>query len=197
MHGTTDWNLAGKIPGQGDIPLCTEGLEQTQAIAQALEHIGVADVISSPLVRALQSAQVFGNAFGVEVARDPRLTDLQVGEWEGMSYSELERTAEFAKFVTSPETATLPGGETLAEVSARATAAVEQAVQDNASSNAIAIVTHPGVARVVIAHYLGLPLKHYQRLHVGHATATTIAFADNGDHPRVLAINWTPGVIGP
>ena len=191
MHGTTDWTTAGKITGQRDLPLCAEGEQQIHTITAALQHICIADVVSSPLMRALQSAEILGRPFSLEVARDPRLTDLRVGRWEGMSYSDVEETDEFRQFIANPENTPMPGGETLSDVTARATAAVEQVVQDNPSGDPLAIVTHPGVVRILLAHYLGLPLRNHQRIYVSHGSASVVAFSHDRELPRVLAINWT------
>lgn len=178
--------------GHRDIALNDDGLAQATATAEALADTPIAEVISSPLVRALQTAETIGKQFGIEVARDPRLIDLRVGKWEGMTYAEVAEHAEYKEFIADPFSERIPGAENLSAVRVRAVAAIEQALEDNPSGDAIAVITHAGIIRVLLTHYLGSPPANYHRIRVAPASISVLSFSDHRELPRVLAVNWQP-----
>ena len=195
-HGITDWHREGRVLGQRDIALNDEGLEQARAAAAALTDAPIVEVISSPLVRALQTAELIGQTFGIEVARDPRLIDLRVGKWEGMTYEEVAAHSEYKEFIQDPLSERIPGAESLSDIKTRAVAAIEQAIEDNPSGDAIAVVTHAGIIRVLLTHYLGSPPANYHRIRVAPGSVSVLSFADDRELPRVVAVNWVASLAG-
>jgi broad specificity phosphatase PhoE len=189
-HGVTDWHRERKILGQRDIGLNADGILQAQAVMEALRGMDIGEVISSPLLRAVQTAEIIAGAFDTEIARDPRLADFRVGKWEGMSYDDVERSPEYQRFVADPLAEKIPGGEDLKQIRDRAVNAVEQALRDSPAGENLAIVTHAGIVRVVLAHYLGSPLAQYHRLRVSPGSVSILSFGPGRDAPRVLATNW-------
>lgn len=189
-HGVTDWHGEQKLLGQRDIPMNEDGLAQARAAAAALAGAGIIEVLSSPLLRAVQTAEIIGEAFGVQIARDPRLSDFRVGRWEGMTYADISATEEYKKYIDNPLTERIPGGESLLEVQARSVRAVEQALADNPSGDAICVITHAGVVRLLLTHYLGSTPANYHRLRVAPGSISILAFSDDRELPRVLAVNW-------
>jgi phosphoserine phosphatase len=188
-HGVTPWHADRRVLGQRDIPLSPAGVEQAEAAAAALSGVKLGEVLSSPLQRAVQTAEIIGRTASIEVARDPRLIDFKLGRWTGMSYGEIAATDEYQKFLREPETMIIPGGESLDEIKRRAVAAVEQALSDSPSGDAVAIVTHAGIIRVLLAHYMGSPPANYHRIRVSPGSISILSFADDRDPPRVLAVN--------
>jgi broad specificity phosphatase PhoE len=176
--------------GQRDIPLDPEGVAQAEAAAQALALAGIGEVVSSPLVRSVQTAEIVGRRAAIEVARDPRLTDLRIGTWEGQKSAEVTASAEYQRFAQTPASERPPGGESLDELARRTTAAVEQILADNPSGEAVAVVTHAAVIRVLVLHYLGAPLTAYHRLRIAPGSISLLSFT--GPRPSVLAVDWTP-----
>lgn len=193
--GVTDWHREGKVLGHRDIPLNADGLAQARSAADALEGLTIAEVISSPLLRALQTAELVGKKFGIEVARDPRLLDFRVGKWEGMAYADVAANPEYQAFISDPMSERIPGAENLHDARQRAVAAVEQALEDNPSGDAIAVVTHAGIIRVLLTHYLGSPPANYHRIRVGPGSISVLAFATDQELPRVLAVNWRDALV--
>ncbi|MCG8421759.1 MAG: histidine phosphatase family protein [Proteobacteria bacterium] len=189
-HGVTDWHREGKLLGRRDIPLNADGIAQAQRAADGLVGIALAEVISSPLQRALHTAQIVARQFGIEVARDHRLIDFEVGHWSGMRLDDIAVTAAYREFLANPLSTHIPGGENLEQVRKRAVDAIEQALEDNPPGADIAAVTHSGVIRVLLAHYLGAPPATYHRLQVSSASISVLAFSDD-QLPRVLTCNWS------
>lgn len=188
-HGVTPWHDEGKVLGQRDIPLSERGIGQSQGAADALSSVRIADVIASPLQRAIQAAEIIGDRYQIEVARDPRLTDFRVGKWSGMSYQQISTNPEYMRFIDDPVSERIPGGESLAEIRDRAVEAVEQALQDCPTGDAIALVTHAGIIRVVLSHYLGSNPANYHRIRVSPGSISVLSFASASELPRVLAVN--------
>lgn len=188
-HGVTPWHAERRVLGQRDIPLAPEGIEQSHDVARALGGVKLAEVLSSPLQRAVQTAEIIGRAVGIEVARDPRLTDFKVGSWTGLGYEEVAASGEYQAFLRRPDAAAMPGGEKLEEIQRRAIAAVEQALSDSPTGDALAIVTHAGIIRVLLTHYMGSPVANYHRIRVSPGSISILSFADDRQLPRVLAVN--------
>ena len=186
-HGVTTWHEDDRLVGQRDVPLSQAGVAQSEKAAAALAEISVADVIASPLQRAMQSAEIITASHGIQVARDPRLTDFRVGEWSGMTFAELEKRSDYQRFLDTGEA--MDGGEGLDEITERATAAIEQAVEDSPSGDDIAVVTHAGIIRVLLSSYLGATSGKWHQLRVSPGSISVLSFVSSADSPRVLAIN--------
>ena len=189
-HGVTAWHAEKKLLGQRDIPLNDDGVVQGNHAAEMLSELSLSEVLSSPLQRSVQTAKIIGESCGIEVGRDPRLTEFDVGGWAGMRVADIAETPEYKAFLENPTAERIPGGENLAEVRERAVAAIEQALEDNPSGDAIAVVTHAGIIRVLLAHYLGSPPANYHRISVSPGSVSVLSFADGRELPRILAVNF-------
>lgn len=195
-HGVTDWHAEGRLLGQRDLPLSDEGRKQAEAAARILAELKLADVVSSPLQRALTTAELIAARHDIQVARDPRLRDFEVGRWSGMRYDDIAATPEYQGFVADPLAEHIPGGEGLRDVQGRAVAAIEQALADSAAGDAIAVVTHAGVIRLLLAHYLGSAPANYHRIRVSPGSVSVLSFSDDRELPRVLATNYSASLVG-
>ncbi len=190
-HGVTDWHDEGKVLGQRDIPLNARGTAQAEAVANALSEIKIADVISSPLVRAVQTAELISEKFGIQIARDPRFIDFRVGKWEGMKYEDISASPEYQRFLADPMSERIPGGgEGMADIRKRAVGGVEQSLEDCPSGDGIVIVTHAGLIRVLLTYYAGSNPANYHRIRVSPASVSVLSFSDDRQLPRILATNW-------
>ncbi|HKA89572.1 MAG TPA: histidine phosphatase family protein [Haliangiales bacterium] len=193
-HGVTDWHRDRRVLGQRDVGLNSHGVAQAHAATRALAELPITEVVSSPMLRAMQTAEVVAAQFGTGVARDPRLTDFRVGAWEGMPYDEVAASPEYQRFVADPLSERIPGGEDLVQVRDRAVGAVEQALRDAPAGESIVIVTHAGIVRVILAHFLGSHLANYHRVRVSPGSISIMSFRDDRSLPRVLAVNWLPNL---
>jgi broad specificity phosphatase PhoE len=193
-HGVTAWHAEGRVLGQRDIPLSEAGVAQAEEAGAAIRGVKMSEVLSSPLQRAIQTAEIIGQAVGIEVARDPRLIDFQLGKWTGMTYDDVAKNEEYQRFIQQPDAERIPGGESLDDIRRRAVSAVEQALADNATGDAIALVTHAGIIRVLITHYMGSPPANYHRVRVSPGSISILGFSDDRQLPRVLAVNLVGSV---
>jgi broad specificity phosphatase PhoE len=188
--GVTDWHRERKVVGSRDIGLSADGQQQARAVAEALATVPLAEIVSSPVLRAVQTAEVLAQRIGANITRDPRLTDLRVGRWETMAYDDVARLPEYQKLMADPLHVALPGGEDLRQVRDRAVGAIDQALRDAPAGESIAIITHGGVCRLLLAHYLGIDLAGWQRLRVAPGSISILAFRDDRGLPRVHALGW-------
>ena len=126
-HGETDWNVEGRYQGQADPPLNQQGLAQACQLAQKLRDVGLDVLYSSPLRRALQTAQILAEALDIPLHTEPRLMEIHQGEWQTLLYTEIAaRYPElFDRWQTEPWTVTILGGENIAQVQERVYVAVD------------------------------------------------------------------------
>jgi broad specificity phosphatase PhoE len=189
-HGVTDWHREGRLVGQRDIPLNADGTAQAREAGDLLGEEGIGEILASPLLRAVQSAEIIAARFGADVTRDPRLGELRYGRWEGLTHEQLAASPDYQRFRNAPLTERLPGGETLAQARDRAVGAVEQALRDVPAGERLAIVTHASIIRILVGHYLGMSLDTCHRLHIPPGSLSVLSFRDDREPPRVLAIGW-------
>jgi probable phosphoglycerate mutase len=189
-HGQATFNLDGRHPGQlPGIPLTDLGRRQALSAAVALSALELRVIISSPLERARETAEIVARGWALEVRTDPRLMDTDVGPWAGKKPSELKDDSAWQAFVKHP-TEPPPGVESLAVVQARAMSVVEEVLHDKDCGNVIALVTHGDLVKLVLAHYLGISVECARFIAVSNASLTALAFTGEAK-PEVLAVNWT------
>lgn len=157
-HGQSEWNLRRLTQGQTVHPALTVlGRSQAAAAAAALaldlERTGAtaARVVTSDLVRALETARVLARRLGVEVELDPRLREQHLGRLEGRGYEETWAAA--AEHDWSDPTLPVAGGESVAQVRDRMVAALE----DLDGPAPVVLVSHGDAIRAAVAHLLGDP----------------------------------------
>ena len=127
-HGQTDWNAARRYQGQSDIPLNQTGIDQAKSLAKKLTAEKFDAIYSSDLSRAYQTAVILADTLQLQVQQDRRLREICQGIWEGMSLDEVqEKYAEdFRRGAEDPAYSRAPGGESVAEVAARMSAAADE-----------------------------------------------------------------------
>lgn len=165
-HGATENNLARPPRLQGrriDLGLSAVGVEQAARTAEFLVGQGVEVVYASPLVRARQTAEHLARRIDAAVSIVEELTEIDVGDWEGLSWDEIQRRDPEAYRLFVEDAAVHPylGGENMASVLARSAAAIAELLQSNVGRR-IAVFAHNVVNRVYLADLLGLPPGKYR-----------------------------------
>jgi uncharacterized phosphatase len=141
-HGETDWNLARRIQGSTDIPLNDTGREQATATGRLLARRKWDGIISSPLRRATETAEIIAGHVGVRVSPTvDALAERHYGAAEGLTGEEVE-----ARF---PHGAGVPGRETRDEVVGRVLPMLFSIAEEHAGGSLI-VVSHGGVIRAVL-----------------------------------------------
>lgn len=184
-HGRPVDDARGRCYGRLDVGLSPEGLVEAAALGRALT---AATVVSSPARRALETAAALG-----EPEVDERLRELDFGELEGRTYEEIERERPelFAAWMRTPTEVRFPGGEGFEDLRRRAAAAATE-LRARHDGGTVAVVTHGGVVRALLADALGLPSAAIFRLDVGYARVSVVDWFD-GDAPVVRLVNGAAG----
>jgi len=161
-HGETAWNREKVFRGRHDIPLNDNGRAQASLLAAALAARQIDAAWTSPLARATETAAIILAPHRVRAAVHEGLTDINYGEWTELAESMVAQRwpQEYAQWLAQPETVRPPGGETLAEVSARAFAAVEDIARRH-EGGTVLIVAHRAVNKVIILRMLTLGVERF------------------------------------
>src|SRR6204780_455593 len=189
-HGETAWNREGRVMGRKPIELDADGRAQVQASVPFARLLQPELIITSPLARARQSAEIIAAGVGdVPVAEDPQLSEVKYGRWEGMVYDDLLEDADYLNYRDHPLDAPTPGGETIAQGQSRGGEAVRRAITDN-SERRILFVSHGDIIRTVLCHFMRLELAHFRRIRVDNAAFS--AFQIVGDFAEMKFLNLLP-----
>jgi len=165
-HGQTEWNRVERFRGQADVPLDATGLAQAEATARRIAaEWAPAAVYSSPLSRAVKTAEAIARQFGLPVQTHRGLADIDYGQWQGLTPDEArERWPEMVDaWYRTPETAQIPGGETLNNLRVRTMEAVRELAARH-QGKTIVLVGHTVVNRAILLGVLGLRNHRFWRL---------------------------------
>ncbi len=179
-HGRTEWNRLWRIQGDMDVPLDGEGRRQAGALAKALEAVPLKAVYASPLQRAVETASALAVAHGVPLQLDPRLKERNWGAYQGMRREEaaLAYAEAEADLRADPRTARPPGGESFADLSQRAEAALREIAAREEGS--VAIVCHGGTIVAGLMALLGLESWPRIRFVVDNASISLLDVTPDG-----------------
>ncbi len=181
-HGQTDWNVEQRIQGMSDRPLNEIGRSQARLVA---EHAGTrfdtSEIWSSDLLRCVQTAE----AFGLPFRRAPSLREVDLGDWEGKVWMELqEEFPEMARrYFEADPSFRIPGGELLSDVVERGRRFMEEANLSEAARDVI-VVGHGGSLKALIVAMLGLPVRAMSKFYLGNASVTVVEIA-----PGMIRLN--------
>lgn len=188
-HGTNDLQeqgiLAGWTPG---IHLNQKGRTEAEALAQRLTPAKIEAVYSSPLERALETAEIIAVPHELQVVVREGLGEVRFGRWEGQPVERLRRRRLWRAGQIAPGTMRFPGGESPREMQARVVAELEN-LRARHPQQIIAVVSHADVIKAAVAFYIGLPLDLFHRLVVRPASLTVLELG--GPVARLLCLNDT------
>jgi probable phosphoglycerate mutase len=147
-------------------------------------------VYSSPLERARETAACIAQHHGMEVEIAPGLTEIDFGNWTGRTLADLAQLNEWKAFNSFRSGTRPPGGESAAEVLARALSELERLIKVHPTSeDVVALVSHGDVLRALVAHFLGMPMDLYHRLELSPASVSVLRLEVYG--PQLLLLNTT------
>ena len=168
-HGHTDKSEPEQYLGQRLVAKLTErGLHDARALAERLTGVRVDRLISSPLARAVATAEILAPAVGATVETDARLTELDYGAWEGLTVEEIDARFPGARdlYEIDPAMHNVGGGESGIEVAARVSDLIDSLLSwglaDDRDRTAL-LVGHSSVNRVLLALVMGVELRSYRR----------------------------------
>lgn len=185
-HGQTEWNRVERFRGRVDVPLNETGFKQAEATGRRVaEKWKPVAVYSSPLSRAVKTAEAIAKHFDLKVQIHPGLADIDYGDWQGLSPEEVgERWAEMLdKWYNAPQLAVIPNGETLAALRERAIKTVNELAERHAGET-ILLLGHTVINRVILLGVLGLENERFWRIKQ-EPCAINLFDVENGDYTLV------------
>jgi probable phosphoglycerate mutase len=185
-HASTDsigHALTGRLPG---IRLNEKGQWEAARLAERLANTAIEAIYSSPLERAMETAQAIAQRLQLPVQVHERLTEIDVGKWAGRRIESLVDDKLWARFNSLRSSTRPPRGELMLEVQTRIAAEMEE-LHERHPDRTIALVSHGDVIKGAVALYAGVPLDLFHRIEIWPASITVIRLADWG--PQLVTIN--------
>jgi probable phosphoglycerate mutase len=145
-------------------------------------------VYTSPLERAIETAEAIASSQGVALERIDELAEVGIGEWEGLAFADLDRRDDWRRFNTFRSGTRAPGGELMVETQARMVRQLDR-LRARHPDDTIAVVSHGDPLRAALAWFLGIPIDLIFRFEIGTASVSVIEVHDCG--ARVLCLNHT------
>ncbi|HKS09994.1 MAG TPA: histidine phosphatase family protein [Pyrinomonadaceae bacterium] len=185
-HGACDGlgeTLWGRTTG---VRLNKEGKAQVQRLAKRFSNVTLDAVYSSPLERALETADAIARAAKLEVKQSPAFNEIDFGYWSGKSFDALSLDERWRRFNTHRSVTKIPGGETFQAVQARANAELERLSKQHKNSRVV-IVSHADVIKAAVGHVAHTPIDLLQRYEISPGSVSIIV-ADEHD-TELLTVN--------
>lgn len=193
-HGRSTSNTAHTLAGRSDgVDLDDRGREQAEGVVSRIGDLPVRAIVRSPMLRCESTVGPLAAALGLQPIVDERITEVDYGSWTGRKISELLKEPLWSVVQTQPSAAVFPDGEGLAQVQARAVAAIRErdralAVEHGADVLWVAC-THGDVIKAVLADALGVHLDGFQRITADPASMSVVRYTEL--RPFVMHINHT------
>ncbi len=189
-HATNDYVVQGRLAGwTPGIHINAKGQREADALATRLNNVPIAAIYSSPLERAIDTAQAIAICQRLEVQVRHDLGEFRTGEWTGKLIKELEGTETWKKLQMSPAGVRLPGGESIDEVQKRMVDTIDLIIRSH-PNQVVAVVSHADPLKAAIAHYLRMDLNHYQSIIINPASVS-VFFFDDQLNPAIFRLNDT------
>jgi broad specificity phosphatase PhoE len=172
-HGETLWNKEKRIQGTSDIELSSVGIEQARHLALSLKDHPIGTIHTSPLKRALKTAQIINEFHRKEIQTHSDLMEMDQGDFEGFSFKELMACEKdfLNKWIADPASVQMPNGESLAELQERAWRALETII--NQEENAL-VVAHNFTIAAILCRIKKISLSEFRSTCVDTASKTII-----------------------
>ena len=190
-HGENDFTKKHKLAGYTpNVHLNERGQSQAQALADALKEVPVKAIYSSPLERAVETATPIAAARSLEIQNEAGLLETNVGKWQGRSLAALRLQKHWKVVQNAPSRAQFPEGETFYECQTRIVTALDSISRKYKPQDIVACVFHADPIKLAIAHYIGLPLDHFQRLSCDTGSLTALYVNESG--ANLIKLNQRP-----
>jgi probable phosphomutase (TIGR03848 family) len=193
-HGRSTSNTAHTLAGRSEgVDLDDKGREQAEAVVSRIGDLPIKAIVRSPLLRCERTVAPLAAALGLEPVVEDRLSEVDYGAWTGAKIGDLFKEPLWAVVQQQPSAAVFPDGEGLAQVQARAVAAVrehDRTLAEQHEGDVLWIAcTHGDVIKSIIADAVGSHLDNFQRITADPASMSVIRYTTT--RPFVLHVNHT------
>jgi len=190
-HGENEFvktgKMAGRLPG---VHLNDRGCQQAADLAEALKDVPLKAIYSSSLERAIETAEPIAEGRKLEIQLRPELMDTNIGKWQGRTLKSLSKLKKWKIVQQAPSRFTFPEGESFLENQTRIVSTLDQIAASHNPKDVVAVVFHADPIKLAIAHYLGMPLDHFQRLACDTGSVSVLYLSETGAH--ILKLNQRP-----
>lgn len=187
-HGQTDWNAEGRWQGHTDVPLNEVGRQQAQLLAQRLKAWPLSALYSSDLRRAWETAAIIARANDLEPIADAKWRERDTGRYSGLTREEVAQQFPEAWAQMKEGLSDVPGAEQSRDLQRRVETAFH-ALLERHKGETIAVVSHGGTLRTLVAAILDIPMAKAMRVRVGSNTGLSIITVRDGRHPVLERLN--------
>ncbi|HVW81373.1 MAG TPA: bifunctional RNase H/acid phosphatase [Mycobacteriales bacterium] len=179
-HGETPLSIEKRFSGRGDAALTDRGVEQAEAAATRLLGIGPDVIVTSPLRRTRQTAEIVAARTGAEVVVEDGFAETDFGEWEGATFGEVGKRSpeQLRAWLDDPNLAP-PGGESVADTAKRVAAARARTIERYPDAKVV-VVTHVTPIKLMLRDALDAPLHTVFRIHIDPASVSVIDWRAEG-----------------
>jgi probable phosphomutase (TIGR03848 family) len=193
-HGRSTSNTAGVLAGRSEgVDLDDKGREQAAGLVDRIGELPIRAIVCSPMLRCRRTVEPLAESLFLDPLIEERLAEVDYGEWTGRKIGELAKEPLWRVVQAHPSAAVFPGGEGLAQVQARAVAAVREHDQRLAGVHGGDVLwvacTHGDVIKSLIADAFGTHLDSFQRITADPASVSVISYTPL--RPFVLHVNHT------
>ncbi len=180
-HGEVENHASGVYNGRTDVGITRKGREQMKTVLEKVRDQGISAVYCSTLSRTVEGAELISSALGLDYETLPEIRERNFGEWEGLTDAGIrERYPElYETWKEDVTTVRPPEGETLLDVSERVLKVLGRLVEKH-RGEAIVIVAHGGVNRVILAEALKIEMRHIFRIDQSYGCLNIIDYYDDG-----------------
>ena len=183
-HGQTPMSVQKRYAGLSDVPLTEVGVQQAAAAGKRLASARLTAIVTSPLARAVRTAEEVAAATGAPVEADEGFRETDFGAWDGLTFAEVRERwpAELTAWLADPAVAP-PGGESFADVSTRVEGALRRVLAGH-QGRTVLIVSHVTPIKTLVAAALLAPPPALYRMHLDVAALCQVDWYADG--PAVL-----------
>ena len=183
-HGASTYSLEKRFSGSGgvDVPLAPIGIEQAEALAQEVKIRGnVTHIVSSPILRTLQTAHIVAEATGLSVSENANFAECSFGDWDGLTFADVREKwpRELDEWLANSNVAP-PGGESLSECRDRVNRGREQVIEEFPAQT-ILVVSHVLPIKLMTGIATGAPLESTFRMELPPCSLTSLVWFPDGN----------------
>jgi probable phosphomutase (TIGR03848 family) len=190
-HGENEYvktgKMAGHLPG---VHLNERGRQQAADLAKALSDVPLKALYSSPLERAVETAEPIAEGRQLEIQLRPDLMDTNIGKWQGRTLKQLRRLKKWKIVQQVPSRFTFPEGESFLQNQMRIVSTLDEIAASHKPKDIVVVVFHADPIKLAVAYYLGMPLDHFQRLECDTGSVSVLYLSETGAH--LIKLNQKP-----
>lgn len=196
-HGRTEWNVAGRVQGQSDIPLDDVGRQQAREAAARLAALEPHRVVSSDLLRAAETARILGDITGTDVELDVRLREMNFGGREGLTWREAwDQFPDGMRAWVEGDETQIPGSETHRQTGERFATALTEILEELPDGGVLVVVAHGAVLRTGACVFLDIPESHWGTFGgLGNCSWSVLEESRYGDRSKWRMTEWNAGTL--